>query len=172
LIWKQRGAGHPYRLTIVGCIRLRTIRSDTLRYSVPLTVPLTPCKPIFTRKADGITAGSPEAKRESLSVRPSYSHEDVHQIVEAIALYEYLAVNLLLDDSVSESPNYCVWRSGHSARYSEFGAKFAELAEASALRPGRDAIESKIVRNSCALIVSPLHSKQYQIFCSNISGSR
>jgi hypothetical protein len=78
--------------------------------------------PIFTRKADGITAGSPEAKRESLSVGSSRSHEDVravHQIVEAIALHEYLAVNLL-DDSVSESPNYCFWRSGHSARYSGF----------------------------------------------------
>jgi hypothetical protein len=69
--------------------------------------------PIFTRKADGITARSPETKRESLSVRPSCSHEDVqavHQIVEAIALHEYLAVNLLLDDSISESPNYCFWR--------------------------------------------------------------
>jgi hypothetical protein len=44
------------------------------------------------------------------------------------------------------------------------GAKFAELVEASALGPGRDAIESKTVPNSCALIISPLHSKQYQIF--------
>ncbi len=44
------------------------------------------------------------------------------------------------------------------------GAKFAELVEASALEPGRDAIEPKIVPNPCALIISPLHSEQYQIF--------
>jgi hypothetical protein len=44
------------------------------------------------------------------------------------------------------------------------GAKFAELVEASALGPGRDAIESKTAPNPCALIISPLHSKQYQIF--------
>ncbi len=50
------------------------------------------------------------------------------------------------------------------------GAKFAELVEASALGPGRDAIESKLVPNPCALIISPLHSKQYQIFCSNRLG--
>jgi hypothetical protein len=58
--------------------------------------------PSFTRKADGITARSPKAKRESLSVRPSCSHEDVqavHQIVEAIAPHEYLAMNLLRSDA-------------------------------------------------------------------------
>jgi hypothetical protein len=44
------------------------------------------------------------------------------------------------------------------------GAKFAELVEASALRPGRGAIKSKIVPNPCALIISPLHSRQDQIF--------
>jgi hypothetical protein len=44
------------------------------------------------------------------------------------------------------------------------GAKFAELVEASALEPRRDAIEPKIVPNPCALIISPLHSEQYPIF--------
>jgi len=36
--------------------------------------------PIFTRKADEITARSPETKRESLSVRPSCSHEDIQAV--------------------------------------------------------------------------------------------
>ncbi len=80
-------------------------RSALIRYATLFSLqhsPLTPCMPIFTRKADGITARSPKAKRESLSVRPSCSHEDVqavHQIVEAIAPHEYLAVNLLRSDA-------------------------------------------------------------------------
>jgi hypothetical protein len=57
----------------------------------------------------------------------------------------------------------------HATR--NLGAKFAKLAEDSALGPGRDAIESKIVPNSYAQIVSPVHSKQYQIFCTRAAAN-
>ena len=62
--------------------------------------------------------------------------------------------------------NGCLWREADVRQGAArgLGTKFAELVDRSALGPGRDAIGSKIVPNPCALIISPLHYKQHQIF--------